>query len=44
MMTSNPYEEAAIKFVDDYDRENPVTRDEGFTYFINLLESKGLID
>mmetsp|Transcript_19221 Transcript_19221/g.35150 ORF Transcript_19221/g.35150 Transcript_19221/m.35150 type:complete len:1032 (+) Transcript_19221:5159-8254(+) len=37
------YQEAALTFVDDYDRENPVTSDEGWAWYFDLLHKKKLI-
>jgi hypothetical protein len=32
------YQEAALNFVDDYDRENPVTSEEGWAWYFQLIE------
>lgn len=37
------YEEAALSFVDDYDRENPVTSEKGWNWYFDLLHKKKLI-
>lgn len=42
-MFTEKYEDAALEFVDDYDRENPVTQLEGWKYALDLLEKKSLI-
>ena len=37
------YEDEAVKFIDDYDRVNPVTQREGWEYYLNLIEGKNII-
>ena len=34
------YEDAAVDFVDDYDRLNPLTKDQGIQYWVNLIRKK----
>ncbi|CAG9310778.1 unnamed protein product [Blepharisma stoltei] len=41
---TDKYEDAAIEFVDDYDRNNPVTQVQGWKYILELMEKKGLIE
>jgi hypothetical protein len=43
IVAEKSYEEAAVSFVDDYDRENPVTSDEGWTWYFKQLEKAKLI-
>ena len=37
-----PYEEAQLHFVEDYDRENPVTAIRAWQEYIKILESRNM--
>ena len=37
---SNSYNDARLYFLTEYDRENPVTKDMGYTEWYRYLESK----
>ena len=38
------YEDSAVHFIDDYDRENPITNNEGWKWYIELLERKKVVE
>ena len=44
MYQDEKYEDAAVYFMEDYDRENPVTNNQGWRWYIDLLERKNAGD
>ena len=43
MLLKEKYEDIAVNFIDDYDRANPVTTNEGWEWISELLERKKII-